>query len=110
MLARDHGLRGIVAIEPHGRVIGLANLRLFARPSVGTLGFYLDDLFTASSARGRGAGSALLVRAAQIASEEGANVVRWVTAADNARARRVYDKHAGATEWVTYDMPPAAVV
>lgn len=39
--------------------------------------------------------------------EEGADVVRWITAGDNERARRVYDAHAIATPWVTYDMKPA---
>lgn len=70
------------------------------------MGLYLDDLFTASEARGRGAASALLQRSATLAGENGANVVRWITAADNETARRVYDTHAAATPWVTYDMKP----
>ena len=106
MLDRQHGLRGIVAVTPGGDVVALANLRLFARPSVGKMGLYLDDLFTLPSSRGSGAAGALLARAAQIAAEEGANVVRWITASDNAPARSVYDAHATATPWVTYDMKP----
>jgi hypothetical protein len=35
-----------------------------------------------------------------------ATVVRWITAGDNRPARSVYDAHATATPWVTYDMPP----
>lgn len=109
MITREHGLRGIVAIDARGQVTALANLRLFARPSSGTMGLYLDDLFTAPAARGSGAASALLGRASEIANEEGANVVRWITEDDNAVARRIYDAHATATPWVTYDMqPPAA--
>jgi GNAT superfamily N-acetyltransferase len=108
VLGRRHSLRGIVVAGESGRLVALANLRLFARPSSGALGLYLDDLFTAPEARGSGAGGALLRRAAEIAAEEGANVVRWITAADNATARRLYDTHAVATPWVTYDMRPAA--
>lgn len=107
MLSRQHGLRGIVAVDQDGEVVALANLRLFARPSVGKMGLYLDDLFTLPSSRGTGAASALLVRAAEIAAEEGANVVRWITASDNVKARSVYDAHAIATPWVTYDMMPS---
>ena len=106
MLARQHGLRGIVAVRPDGEVVALANLRTFARPSTASMGLYLDDLFTAPSARGSGAASALLRRAAEIAAEDGANVVRWITASDNTKARSVYDSHAVATPWVTYDMKP----
>jgi GNAT superfamily N-acetyltransferase len=106
MIGREFGLRGIVATDERGQVIALANLRLFARPSVGRMGLYLDDLFTAPGSRGSGAAGALLERTAQIAAEEGANVVRWITAGDNSTARRVYDAHATATPWVTYDMPP----
>jgi GNAT superfamily N-acetyltransferase len=108
MIGREFGLRGIVAADERGQVIALANLRLFARPSVAKMGLYLDDLFTAPGSRGSGAAGALLERAAQIATEEGANVVRWITADDNSTARRVYDAHATATPWVTYDMAPKA--
>jgi len=70
------------------------------------MGLYLDDLFTISSARGSGVATALLARAAEIAADEGASVVRWITASDNVKARSVYDAHATATAWVTYDMKP----
>jgi GNAT superfamily N-acetyltransferase len=107
LLGRRHGMHGIVAATPDGEIVALANLRLFARPSRAVLGLYLDDLFTLPTARGTGAAGALLHRAAEIAAEEGADVVRWITAGDNERARRVYDAHAIATPWVTYDMKPA---
>jgi len=102
----EHGLVGLVAVDDNDRPIALANLRWFARPSSATMGLYLDDLFTAPEARGGGAASALLERAAARASEGGGSVVRWITAADNATARSVYDSHAVATRWVTYDMKP----
>lgn len=101
------GLVGLVAVDDDDRPIALANLRWFARPSTATMGLYLDDLFTAPEARSRGAASALLRGAAERAAAEGASVVRWITAADNAPARSVYDTHAIATRWVTYNMKPA---
>jgi GNAT superfamily N-acetyltransferase len=106
VIAREHGLLGLVGVDETGELLALANLRWFARPSTGAMGLYLDDLFTSPEARGLGAAGALLQRAASIAGEGGANVVRWITAADNETARRVYDEVAVATPWVTYDMKP----
>jgi GNAT superfamily N-acetyltransferase len=101
-----HGIVGLVAEGESGAVVALANLRWFARPSTAAMGLYLDDLFTASAARGRGAAGALLQHAAEMAHAEDASVVRWITAADNQVARGVYDTFASATPWVTYDMKP----
>lgn len=104
---REHKLLGLVATDD-AALIGFANLRWFARPSTATIGLYLDDLFVSSSARSRGVGRALLARTREVAGEGGASVVRWITAADNATARRLYDDVAQSTPWVTYDMPPAS--
>jgi ribosomal protein S18 acetylase RimI-like enzyme len=103
-----HGILGLVAEDADGELVGLADLRRFARPSSATTGLYLDDLFTAPAARHRGVATALLREAAAVAAAEGASVVRWITAEDNAAARAVYDRVATATPWVTYDMRPAA--
>lgn len=109
VLGEQHGMTGLVATAPDGTtLLGLANLRTFARPTTGTMGLYLDDLFTDPSARRTGAGSALLEAAAALAAQRGASVVRWITATDNTTARAVYDRHATATPWVTYDMAPRA--
>ena len=105
VLGEEFQMFGLVA-ESGGRLVGLANLRWFARPSAGRIVLYLDDLFTAPEARGSGAGTALLAAASRIAAERDAQVVRWITASDNATARRLYDQVATATHWVTYDMAP----
>jgi ribosomal protein S18 acetylase RimI-like enzyme len=101
-----HEIIGLVASDAGGMLLGLANLGRFARPSTARLGLYLDDLFTSPGARGRGVATALLREAATVASQEGANVVRSITATDNQAARSVYDQVAKATPWVTYDMKP----
>ena len=102
-----HTLRGLVAVGSDGQLVALANLRVVPRPSAAATALYLDDLFTAPAARGLGAGAALLGRAAELAAEGGHVLVRWITASDNATARNLYDRHATATSWITYDMPPA---
>lgn len=92
-----------------GRLVGLAHYRRFARPSTGSVGIYLDDLFTDSTARGAGVGRALLSELSALADREGRTVVRWITAEDNARARRLYDLTATSTKWVTYDLAPGSL-
>jgi GNAT superfamily N-acetyltransferase len=90
-----------------GEVQGLAHFRTFARPLAASKGLYLDDLFTSPSARGKGLAAALLTRLAEIARDEGATVVRWITASDNETARSLYDRVSTQTPWVTYDLAPA---
>ena len=106
MVGEQHGLTGLVAAGRTGALLGLANVRTFARPSTGSVGLYLDDLFTGPAARRAGVGTALLRAVADLAAQRGASVVRWITAADNAHARALYDELATRTPWVTYDMAP----
>jgi ribosomal protein S18 acetylase RimI-like enzyme len=107
VVRREHGLTGLVAAMPDGRLGALADLRWFARPSSGTIGLYVDDLYTDPEHRGQGLGTMLLTEARVVAMARGASVVRWITAPDNAPARSLYDAHATATPWVTYDMTTA---
>lgn len=99
----DHEVNGFIA-EVDDVMVGFAHVRAFARPLAATTGLYLDDLFVSPDSRGTGAGPELLKVVKTFAAERGHSVVRWITASDNARARGLYDKHATATQWVTYDM------
>jgi ribosomal protein S18 acetylase RimI-like enzyme len=101
-----NSLEAYFALDDHGVPIGLAHVREFARPLDGSTGLYLDDLFVLPDARGEGAGTALLEELRRIAKERGLSVVRWVTAKDNDDARRLYDRVAEKTKWVTYDLVP----
>ncbi|MGH8776611.1 MAG: GNAT family N-acetyltransferase [Jiangellaceae bacterium] len=98
----------LVVVDAENRPVGLAHLRAFARPLAGAVGGYLDDLFVEPAARGTGAIGAMLEAIREEGQRRGWSVVRWITAADNDRARAVYDRVAVATPWVTYDMavPP----
>lgn len=98
-----HGLSGLVAQNEDGSLVGLAHYRSFARPLAGSTGLYIDDLFVASDERGNGIATALIGRVKEIAREQRASVVRWVTAPDNEDAQALYDKLAERTLWVTYD-------
>ncbi|MEX5262198.1 N-acetyltransferase family protein [Kocuria sp. CPCC 205263] len=102
----DHECQALVAESVDG-VVAIGHYRYFSRPSTGTVGIWLDDLFTAPEARGQGAARELIHRLTEIAAADGRSVVRWITADDNHPAQRLYDQVATRTHWVTYDAAPA---
>ena len=97
-------VEGLVAVDSAGRVIGITHFRAFRRPLSASVGGFLDDLFVDPQARGTGAAHALIAGVEAVGRARGWSVIRWITAADNARARVVYDRLAIATPWVTYDI------
>ena len=97
-------VEGLVAVDALGRVIGIAHFRGFRRPLTASIGGYLDDLFVDPDARSSGAAQALIAGVEALGCARGWSVIRWITAADNTRARAVYDRVAVATPWVTYDI------
>jgi len=63
---------------------------------------YLQDLFTAPEARGRGVARALIEGVYARARDAGAKRVYWQTREDNAIARRLYDQVARHHGFVVY--------
>ena len=101
----DRAVIALVAVPATGgEPVGLAHLRPFVRPLDGSIGGFLDDLVVDVNARGSGVVDALFAAMRDEAARRGWSVVRWITAADNHRARAAYDRVATATPWVTYDM------
>jgi GNAT superfamily N-acetyltransferase len=97
------GVDALVA-EVGGDVVGVAHYR--SHPDTFNTGrdWYLDDLFTDPSARGTGVASALIERLKELTRATGPGTLRWITAADNTTAQRVYDRLAKRTTWVTYEV------
>lgn len=98
---------GSLVAELDDTIVGIANHRKFLRPSSGTVGIWLDDLFTDPAVRGKGVGRALIGRLQEMAAADGCSAVRWITSEDNHQAQTLYNKVAKRTEWVTYDAAPA---
>lgn len=63
---------------------------------------YLNDLFVAPSARGTGAGRALIEAVYARADELGAERVYWLTHETNATARQLYDRVATRSGFIQY--------
>jgi GNAT superfamily N-acetyltransferase len=84
------------------RLVGIVHY-IFHR-STWTIGnyCYLQDLFTAAEARGKGAGRALIEAVYERAREAGASRVYWLTHETNDAARALYDKVADYPGFVQY--------
>ncbi len=85
-----------------GRLVGIVHY-IYHR-STWTIGnyCYLQDLFTAEEARGKGAGQALIEAVYERAREAGASRVYWLTQESNEVARGLYDKLADRPGFIQY--------
>ncbi|OMG72994.1 GNAT family N-acetyltransferase [Burkholderia ubonensis] len=63
---------------------------------------YLQDLYTAADARGRGAGGALIEAVYARARDAGASRVYWLTHESNTTARALYDRLATNAGFIQY--------
>ncbi len=63
---------------------------------------YLEDLFTAEAARGKGVAAALIEAVAADAQAKGASKLYWQTHVTNTRARALYDRVAENEGFIVY--------
>ena len=102
LLARTHGIEGLLAIDETDGLAGFAHFRPFPRTLHANEACFLDDLWVAERARGKGLAESLIDAVCAIARERGWTEVRWVTEEHNARARRVYERVATNGRLITY--------
>lgn len=105
LLDPAHPLEGLICLRAD-QPIGFAHFRAQPKPLLGEDAGFLDDLFVQPDQRGVGAARLLMNELASVARARGWRTVRWITAADNVRARRLYDRLATQTHWVTYELKP----
>jgi GNAT superfamily N-acetyltransferase len=104
ILSTDDTVRCVLAARD-GVVVGFANLIIHPITWSPAPACYLEDLFVDPGARGRGVGQALIAHLVDEARVEGWSRVYWMTRADNATARALYDKFALADDFVRYVIP-----
>ena len=95
----------LVAEHRKGEVIGIVNCVLHLNTWTTRQVCYLEDLFVAPAARGKGAGRALIEAVGERMLAGNWFRVYWMTKTDNATARTLYDKITPVTGWVRYDIP-----
>lgn len=91
----------LIAIA-NGRALGIANLVFHRSTWARDWYCYLEDLFVAPDARGKGVGRALIEAVYAEADRRGASRTYWATQAKNATARTLYDRLGSLTEFVQY--------
>jgi GNAT superfamily N-acetyltransferase len=90
--------------EHNGQLLGLCHY-LFHRSTTSIEpNCYLQDLFTAPEARGRGIGRALIGECAARARAAGA-ALYWLTHESNHTAQRLYDQVATRPGFIVYEIP-----
>jgi GNAT superfamily N-acetyltransferase len=102
LLARTHGVEGILAVANDGELAGFVHFRPFPRTLDANEACFLDDLWVTEAYRGTGLAQALIDRVRAVARERGWSHVRWVAETKNARARALYDRIAEDAQLVTY--------
>ena len=102
LLDSEAPILGFCASESGGKLLGIVHY-LF-HPVTWSAGprCYLEDLFTAPEARGRGVGKALIEAVYAAADARGADQVYWLTQEFNTTARRLYDSVATVTPFIKY--------
>jgi GNAT superfamily N-acetyltransferase len=94
-------LHALVA-EEAGTLLGLVHF-LYHRSTTDIAPIcYLQDLFTAPEARGKGIGGALILRVYEHAQSSGAPEVYWQTHETNVLAMKLYDKVAANSGFLVY--------
>lgn len=99
--SREEPVHALVA-EQNGRVIGIAHFLFHRSTTRLTDVCYLQDLFTAEEARGRGVGRKLINAVYDAARGAGSSRVYWQTKATNAPGRALYDRVAEHQGFIVY--------
>ncbi|MFC9688682.1 GNAT family N-acetyltransferase [Kribbella sp. NPDC056951] len=86
------------------RLVGIAHFLTHASTTSADA-CYLQDLFTAPEARGKGVARALIAAVADAATERGCGRLYWSTHESNATARRLYDQVAENRGFIIYSHP-----
>jgi len=102
LLNEEDGFYALVGEEDGGRLVGLAHMLFHRSTWSPTYYCYLEDLFVDIDTRRRGLGRALIEATYREADKRGATRTYWATKADNAAARRIYDRVAKPSGFVQY--------
>jgi len=91
-----------VVAEENGRLLGLVHYLFHRNTAMIAPTCYLQDLYTAAEARGKGIGRALIEAVYERAQAAGSPRVYWMTQESNTTARKLYDRVAERSGFIQY--------
>jgi GNAT superfamily N-acetyltransferase len=104
-LIADPSQGAVFIARKDGRAIGFATLDWKWSMLKGARIGYLEDLFVDLGARGGGTADALIQVCAERCRELGMPAMEWLTAPDNHRAQKVYNRTGAESDtYVEYDL------
>jgi GNAT superfamily N-acetyltransferase len=104
-MASDPQAGALFVAERDGALLGFAAMDWKWAATSGARVGHLEDLFVDPEERGGGIADSLIERCAEKCRELGLAKLGWVTATDNHRAQRVYDRIGGTgSTWVEYEL------
>ena len=102
-IQNDRVLHGLAA-KLDGEVVGIAHFLTHASTTSADV-CYLQDLYTATEARGKGVARSLIQTIGAWATSRGCARLYWHTQQNNHVARQLYDKVAENRGFIQYVMP-----
>ena len=106
LLSGDPGDFSGLAAEAGGRLLGLTHYVFHPHMWYPEGICYLQDLFTAPEARGRGVGRALIEAVYAAADAAGVPNTYWLTQEFNHAGRMLYDRVGVCSPFIRYNRPP----
>jgi GNAT superfamily N-acetyltransferase len=102
----DHPVGALVCSpsDREGTLLGLAHYVLHPHTFSNKMVCYLEDLWVEPSARRARIGRAFVDALVALGKEQDWRRIYWHTQTDNVTARSLYDRMAGATDYVRYDI------
>jgi GNAT superfamily N-acetyltransferase len=103
LIEKQRGIQYIA--EQDGKLIGFATLYFSFSTTKADKITIMNDLFVIENARGTGVAQKLFKSCENFTKENGYAHMAWVTATDNKRAQKFYDKMGGAIgNWLNYSI------
>ena len=95
-------IQALVA-DANGVVIGIAHFHYQLSSWSETSHCYLEDLYVAEGARGKGVAKALIQQVQELAIKQGCTELFWITKESNSTARKLYDQVANLSDFIRYE-------
>jgi GNAT superfamily N-acetyltransferase len=100
--AANEPMHAFGAFDDDGKLQGIVHAIFHRSTWLPKWTCYLQDLYVEANQRGLGTGAALIERVADLAREQGAGRLYWMTHESNERARRLYDQIAERSGFIQY--------